>query len=223
MKKYKMTIFDFDGTICKTEQAIVHCILKTFETFGEAKPKKEIVKETVSTGVGLKETFELLDPIYFDTKTNDIKQWIITYREIYKQESLDKISLFDGVEKIFENLHKDRTSIVVVSNKGKEAVETAIDKFGLSNYVSLIVADTGEMKKPDPKIYYEYILPKLGDTVKKSEVIIIGDTPSDLLFAIKVGVDSCWAAYGYGDKGKCNLLNPKYTIDSIAELNNILS
>jgi phosphoglycolate phosphatase len=56
-----------------------------------------------------------------------------------------------------------------------------------------------------------------------SEFLMIGDTSADIAFARAVGIKSCWASYGYGDRETCRALAPDYEIASISDLIAIVS
>jgi len=151
----------------------VHCIIQTFNVLGRFCPTEKSVIDTIALGVDLKETFYLLDQTYFNEKDVGNTLWIETYRKIYKKDSLSMLCLFDGVKQIFKKICEKNISIMILKNKGKEAVENTINKFNLSSHVQFIVADTGGLKKPNPRIFDEFIQPKFGNTVNKFETIMI--------------------------------------------------
>ena len=69
--------------------------------------------------------------------------------------------------------------------------------------------------------YLDEIRPELTD-LSDTEVLIVGDSESDLMFSRISGVASCWAAYGYGDAAACQHLNPHFATQTFGELRDIL-
>jgi phosphoglycolate phosphatase len=221
LDNFELFIFDFDGTLCATHEAICHCIQKTFERYGVSVPPNEKIEWTIGTGIGLSETIFHFNP---NLNAEEIEKWVITYRDIYNSgEGKDRTFLFDGVFETLKSLFEAReASIVLVSNKGEKAVKLAIDHFKLTPYITLVVCDTkGIEKKPKPDSYENIIRPKFSH-VSRDKTLVIGDTQADILFAQNIGATSCWAAYGYGDRNKCASLRPDLTIHSLYELQVLL-
>ena len=69
--------------------------------------------------------------------------------------------------------------------------------------------------------YTDFIQPKFKE-IDPKQILMVGDTPADLLFAQNIGADSCWAEYGYGDAKTCRALNPTYTIKHLTDILAIL-
>lgn len=243
MSKYKLIIFDFDGTVFATHEAIIHCINKTFYKYKKQIPARDAVYKTITMGIGLDETFKLLNrdfvfssieskkTNYATENTNNhlesddeglVKKWVDTYREFYRHEGEEKSYPFDHVKEVLDNLHSSGKIIIIISNKGKEAITSALEKFELKQYVSLVIGDTkGLKKKPDSMIYDKIIKPTF-DEVNKDEILVVGDTSADLLFAKNIGADSCWATYGYGLPEECSKINPTYKISNFPDINSIV-
>jgi phosphoglycolate phosphatase len=84
--------------------------------------------------------------------------------------------------------------------------------------VDLVFGDQpGFPKKPDPAIFTDHILPRYARW-QRQQILMVGDTEIDILFAKAVGISSCWASYGYGEMEHCRRLGPDHEISSIAEL-----
>lgn len=230
MKQYKLVIFDFDGTLFATHEAIIHCIIKTFEKYNKQAPSRDSIYETITKGIGLEDTFRHLNPTldqkFSDTKdekhVNETTQWISTYREFYKNEGEKITQPFDNAKDVLEHLHLAEIAVVIISNKGIEAISSALDKFGLKSFISLVIGDTkGMKKKPDPMVFNEIIKPKFKE-ILSSEILMIGDTLADLLFAKNIGSDSCWATYGYGVHNECQSATPTYQANSLLDITSII-
>jgi HAD superfamily hydrolase (TIGR01549 family) len=137
-------------------------------------------------------------------------------------EGEDKSAPFPKVAETLAKLYAAGFILTVVSNKAVAAVDTALERFQLKQYIRMVIGDTKTLrKKPDPMAYTDYIKPKFKH-INPKQILMIGDTPADLLFAQNIGADSCWAEYGYGDEKACLALQPTYAIKQLANILAIL-
>lgn len=200
--KYRLAIFDFDGTLFDTRGAITHSIRRTFEQLGSPQPTADAISTTVAKGIGLDDTFSQLAP-HLQTRKNELKDWVSTYRNIYKLESGQRVRPFGDARQLLSNLARSGLHIAVVSNKGVAAVNDALISHNLAVHISLVVGDTpGIAKKPDPMCFERIIKPHFGDEVANN-VVMVGDTATDIRFARNIGAHACWARYGYGNADEC--------------------
>jgi phosphoglycolate phosphatase len=140
------------------------------------------------------------------------------YRSIYLAEGLPLLKPFAGVGEVLRQLHAGGTKCLVVSNKGIAAIRQSLDASRLSPFIDLVLGDEpGLPKKPDPAIVVDRILPKYPQ-MQSRQILMVGDTELDILFAKKSGMSCCWVSYGYGDAQRCRALKPEHEIASIAEL-----
>jgi phosphoglycolate phosphatase len=219
VKSDRVIIFDFDGTLCATHEGITHCMQRTFATFDEPAPSTDEILKTIRAGIGLEETLRVLNSSLGQGGTNVITEWVRTYRTIYNSgEGQSRTFLFDGVIEAFEEVVRSGSSVVIVSNKGEVAVASALHRFGLAPYVSVTVCDRPNTpKKPDPDLFKLRIAPSFPE-VCIDDILVVGDTKVDILFARNIGARCCWAAYGYGEPGECIALKPDLIVQTPREM-----
>lgn len=213
MSQYKLIIFDFDGTLAITDKAIISCIAKTFESFNIAPPAADTIRATI--GINLPNTFKLLYPAIEESA---IPTWVETYRSFYRTEGEKQLDLFPGTKQLLQLASKSGLNLGVFSNKHVSFVNLFLEKLRINSFFDLVLGDNGEIiQKPNPTVFYSIIKP-LFPELDNSQVLMVGDTAVDLLFAKNAGIDVCWAAYGYGDRTECLALQPTFAIDNISEL-----
>ncbi|WP_293350663.1 MULTISPECIES: HAD family hydrolase [unclassified Microcoleus] len=213
MSQYKLIIFDFDGTLAITHRAIISCITKTFESFGNIPPEAEIIQATI--GINLPNTFKILHPAIEESA---IPEWVETYRSYYRTEGEKQLDLFPGTKQVLQVASKSELSLGVFSNKHVNFVNLFLEKLRINGFFDLILGDDGQIiQKPNPSVFHSIIKPLFPD-LDNSQMLMVGDTAVDLLFAKNAGIDVCWAAYGYGDRAECLALAPTFAIDDISEL-----
>lgn len=219
MSNYKLIILDFDGTLCATHEAILFCIKRTFATFNMTVPDHDFIDKIIRAGLGMEKTLNILSPELTSPQIHDL---LATYEKIYLAEGEQKSAPFSKAEEVLATLYNTGFILTIVSNKSIAAVNAALERFQLKKYIAVVVGDTKTLrKKPDPMAYIDYIQPKFTE-VNPREVLMIGDTPADLLFAQNIRADSCWAEYGYGDAKTCRALKPTYIIKHLTDILAIL-
>lgn len=219
MNNYKLIILDFDGTLCATHEAILFCIKRTYQTLHMTLPKHDFIDETIRAGLGMEKTLKVLSP---DLTHQQIHHLLSIYETIYLSEGENKSAPFPKTAETLAKLYAAGFILTVVSNKAIAAVDTALERFQLKQYVAMIIGDTKTLrKKPDPMAYTDYIKPEFKH-INPKQILMVGDTPADLLFAQNIGADSCWTEYGYGDEKTCLALKPTYTIKQLADVLAIL-
>jgi phosphoglycolate phosphatase len=218
---FKVVVFDYDGTLFDTRAAIVHCITRTFAECGRRIPPCDVVSSAVRTGAALPDTLQLLDRrLQRDRPALD--ELVVTYRRLYRDEGTALLRAFPEATQTLRQLGRGGAKCIVVSNKGIEAIRRSLDETRLSHLVDLVLGDQpGLPKKPDPAIMTEFILPKYPQ-LGRNDILMVGDTEIDILFAKGTGVSCCWASYGYGDPARCRTLAPDYEISSLGELHNVV-
>lgn len=219
MNNYKLLILDFDGTLCATHNAILFCIKRTYETLHMTTPNHDFIDETIHAGLGMEKSLKILSP---DLTQQQIHHLLSTYETIYLAEGEEKSAPFPKAAEVLAKLFATGYILIVVSNKAIAAVNTALERFQLKQYISMVIGDTKTLrKKPDPMAYIDFIKPKYAN-ISPRQILMIGDTPADLLFAQNIGADSCWAEYGYGDEKSCLVIRPTYTIKQLTDILAIL-
>ena len=213
MSQYKLIIFDFDGTLAITHKAIISCITKTFESFEVEPPAADTIRATI--GINLPNTFKMLYPAIEESA---IGEWVETYRSFYRTEGEKQLDLFPGTKQFLQLANNLGLNLVVFSNKHVSFVNLFLKKLRINGFFDLVLGDDGQIiQKPNPTVFYSIIKP-LFPELDNSQVLMVGDTAVDLLFAKNAGIDVCWAAYGYGDRAECLALVPTFAIDNISEL-----
>lgn len=110
---------------------------------------------------------------------------------------------------------------IVLSNKGLRAIEAAVGRFELKQYVSAVFAERpGMPRKPDARLFDQVQSSFPG--VRRKQSLLVGDTETDLRFARNAGVTSCWASYGYGHSARCKAVGFDYVLDQVERLPAIL-
>lgn len=214
--RYRVLLFDWDGTIADSREAILASFAATFAHFGEAAPPPPVIQATI--GMQLTEAIVLLCP----RAAGHEQRWLEVYREHSVQQEKARTRLFEGMREILEGASRQGLCVGVVSNKSQTGLAAAVQRCGLASTITFVAGTLpGQARKPDAGMFYSQVQPRIPD-VDLQEILMIGDTAIDLAFARNAGVPCCWAAYGYGQKAECQALQPRHLIRRPDELPHLL-
>ena len=205
-------LFDYDGTLCDTQQAIVKSMQALFQFHQHTIPSTEAIMDLVGSGNSIQETLLALA-----VKESLIPQWVNIYRDLYAQNEY-LVHLFEGTHQTLAYLHANNHRLILVSNKGRVAVDASLKAFHLQGFFDLIIAEEFDLaKKPSPQVLTERILPVFPDAIAE-HCVVVGDTAADLQFAKNIGASSCFAAFGFGNTLVCTAIGYTHQIEKLSDL-----
>ncbi|CAG8402112.1 unnamed protein product [Penicillium salamii] len=222
-----LVIFDFDGTLFDTHESISQTIRLTFHALLPAHtPPQNEIYSLIASGSGLTETFKKLYPFPVEFTATVENEWIEKYRSIYAIHGQPLVKAFPGAKDLLTEINSLGIPIAIVSNKGAEAVKTALRRNDLYGMVpeDLIIGDKtpGAKRKPDPSSFCNVLAPTLqqrsSGQIMASQVLVVGDTIADIEFARNIGSKVCWCRYGYGDREACQALGPDFVVDALGDV-----
>ncbi|MFT4103838.1 MAG: HAD family hydrolase [Burkholderiaceae bacterium] len=214
----RLFIFDYDGTICDTSRAISTSLTATFAEYSGAVPQEEDIARLIGTGKTLQETIHELRPTDAGPLDDgELKRWVDSYRKRYADHGDLLVSLFDRAEETLVHL-RSAGDLVLLSNKGIDAVEGSLNRFGIRDHFSLVLAEEpGQPRKPDPEVFFKRISP-LFPAMEPADCVVIGDTAADLEFARSIGAAACFAEYGFGDRASCEQIGYTHALTRLGDL-----
>jgi len=169
----KAILFDLDGVLIDSFDFLWNTFNETLEKFGKKSVSKREYKEK-----------------YWgrDTRSNFGKFGLgddaIKYRRAQYKSHIKEIRVFPEARKILESLSK-KLKLGLVTNSRAAVVHKILEYSNLKNYFDVIVTgDDVDRGKPDPEMIIK-ACESLG--LDQSEVIVVGDTRSDVLAGKSAG------------------------------------
>ena len=216
--KYQLAIFDFDGTLVSSLQAITECMGAALMAFGYQAPSREEVRATA--GLTLEESVSILTKR--KVPAAQLAEIVTLYRDEHETKGVASVRLFDGAAKLLEQQPALGIKSVLVSNKGRKGLNQILERLKIWAFFDLTLsAEDIDCSKPDPKLFTRYIAPQFAD-IPKAATVVIGDSETDIQFAKAAGLASGWVRYGYGDAKKCQELKPDHEVGDCNELKDVL-
>jgi len=216
MKKLTF-IFDYDGTLCDTLDAISDSLVLTFRNFSGRAPEAAEIKALIGTGKTLEETIQELRVDEEPLEAAALKEWVTFYRGQYNLHAEAKVTLFEGVVESLDAVGRVG-NVVLLSNKGIHAVQSSLRHFGIEDRFHLVLAEEpGQPRKPQADVFSMRIAPVLPG-ISASDCVVVGDTAADLEFARNIGAHCCFASYGYGDVASCEAIGYTHVLRGISDL-----
>nr|WP_298798658.1 HAD family hydrolase [uncultured Acetobacter sp.] len=216
---YKVLICDFDGTLADTRTSVAICVRRTLQELCGASASlcDGEIEAVLARGATLGATFEqFIGQLSGQFITVDA--CVARYRHHYAAEGLRWTTLFPGVRACLAQARTAGVRLAVVSNKGEAALHAALKHFDLSEYFELVLGEQPDLPpKPEPDLFEQRILPFFAPA-NRAEMLFVGDTSADLLFALNCGMEACWVTYGHGKPDACRALKPRYEIQNFQAL-----
>jgi phosphoglycolate phosphatase/pyrophosphatase PpaX len=191
MPKLKAIIFDLDGTLANTLPLCIAAFRKAIEPH----IKRSITDEEIIATFGPSEegTIMALAPDYYEQGVAD---YLAHYTSLHHMCSTP----FDGIIPLLKQLKEKGIRTAMVTGKGRKSALVSLKKFELLPYFELL--ETGIPEGPSKPQGIKAILKTWSD-LDKSEVIYIGDAPSDVTACREAGISiigAAWAETAEPDK-----------------------
>lgn len=186
MKTYRHLVFDIDGTLIDTENAVLHSLQKALRREHIDMPLSQLRFSLGIPGSEALKRFDLPD------RQETLDYWDACFRDF-----LDEIRPFDGIVELLKRLRERGVRLGVVTSKTRIELAQDFLALGLESYFEVIVtADETVRHKPDGEPMLKYL--ELAQA-QKTETLYIGDSGYDLDCARNAGCDSALAMWGRSD------------------------
>ena len=182
-----VVLFDLDGTVIDSTEAILDGFRVAFETFGERVPSDESIKNEV--GHTLEDMF-----LKLGVANDRVDEYVDAYKMHYRVISCQKTVLLDGAKEAIEEASSFAT-LGVVTTKTGEYSRILLEHLGLMHYFSVLI---GREDVQNPKPHKEPILKALAKLEHdRSKTWMIGDTCMDIESAKNAEINSVAVTSGY--------------------------
>ena len=188
MNKYKLLLFDLDGTLCDTDEMIVQTMNAIYK---EYKPTKIRTREELYyfSGPPIRETLKREFPDY------DPDLMYKVFKKVSRDFYAPCVKAYQDEVEVLKALKDNGYLLGVVTNKGRPLTIYSLELCGIDKLFDVVVsADDVSNPKPDPTGVYDAM--KKLNIENKEDVLYVGDNDIDYFTASNAGVDAMLVTWG---------------------------
>lgn len=208
-KRYKVLVFDWDGTLVDSTALIAQAILRAASDIGTPVPDPAQASHVI--GLGLAQALARVVP---DLPPERFPEFAARYRTHYGAQE-QHVRLFDGALGLLDSLRQRHVRMAIATGKTRSGLARALKSAGLEEHFSSIRCADQTQPKPHPAMLQE-LAQELD--VDPAEMLMIGDTTHDLEMAGSAGVAAVGVAYGAHPRADLERLQPVAIFDTLAAL-----
>lgn len=206
-------IFDFDGTLARSEHAYLHSF-------------KHSIK--LHTGVEVSED-EFRKYWHMNFTPEDIlrqygeellEEMVVSFEEYYYENHLHHLDIYAGIAELLDHLQRQEIKLGLVSLKPRRAGSRELESIALHEiFRTQVWGDDVENVKPAPDGVHQALSAL---HAQPEQTVVIGDSAADILMGRAAGTLTAAAMWGQPHHDKLLATSPDFVIDSPHHLLQIL-
>lgn len=210
MKKYKLLVFDWDGTLMDSESRIVSCLRASSVDLSFSVLSDSIFRDVI--GLGMKEAVLKLYP---DIDSVMAAAYIKQYREHFLSDNFAGMPFFDGAKDVLNKLSSEGYKLAVATGKSRRGLDRVLfsHKVGSIFHATRCADETDS--KPNPRMLNE-IMSEL--CVTPEQTLMIGDTTYDMEMAFNAKTHALGVSYGVHEPARFLPFNPAGCVDDVMQI-----
>lgn len=210
--KYKLVIFDLDGTLLDTLDDLSAAVNHAMQQRGFPLHTRDEYMKMV--GHGARNLMSQALPMEHKDDEALIDAALADFRTYYNAHIDVYTKPFPGIQELIAALHQKGVMLAVASNKFQEGTEHLIKEFFPEiPFVAVLGNRQGFPLKPDPEVVGE-VLRKAG--ISQDQAVMVGDSDTDMETAANGGIQGIAVNWGYRE------MNEWGHVDNVEELHKIL-
>ena len=212
--KYDGVLLDFDGTIADTGEGIFSSVRYAIEAMGF----DPLPEETIHTFIG--------PPIFssfrreLNLSDEDSAKAVEKYRERYVEDGIYKLKVYDGLEKLMNDMKKSGIKLAIASSKPENFIVKILEFLKLDNLFDYISAPENDKAPESKTALVERAVNHLG--IDKSRAVMIGDRYFDIDGANGAGIDSIGVTFGFGSKEELQNAGATFIAENVDDIRKII-
>ena len=205
--KYKVLLFDLDGTLTDPQEGICGCINYALSFYGIQRPVSELTKYI---GPPLLNSFaELIG-------WENAEDAVVKYRERFSTVGLYENQIYPNVAETLASLVEKGYILCTASSKPQIYVEKILVHFDIAKYFTIIGGASIDGKISEKGDVIAHVLGQLN--ADKKDIVMVGDTKFDLIGAEEMGLDAIGVTYGFATREELCKFPHIAIIDDITEI-----
>lgn len=208
-KRFKLIVFDWDGTLMDSAAAIVSSIQAACLDLGIPPPSDERARHII--GLGLQDALRGALPELDPARYREVAE---RYRYHYLARDHELV-LFQGAAELISALGESGYLLAIATGKTRQGLDRALNGCGLkASFHASRCADECH-SKPHPQMLLE-LMEEF--SLQPQDTLMIGDTTHDLQMAKHAGVGALAVTYGAHPRAPLEAEGPLWCAESVAEV-----
>lgn len=215
--KYRLIIFDFDGTLVDTITDVGLCFNQALRQNGFPEHPLEAFSQFVGGNLETVVSRMLPKDQVTDENITNVKT---VYRGLYLTSPKPNTNPYPGVRRLLDALKERNIKIAINSNKGQALLDDMTAKLFPQGYFDAVVGYSEDRpSKPDP-----YGVQMILDTCgcDREEALYVGDGRSDIDTAVNAGIPCIFVNWGQGTQQDKSDVRVFRSVDTAAGLSDLL-
>lgn len=188
----ELIMWDLDGTLLDTKPGIIQAIKETLDIMN----LHSLTEDQLNTFIG--PPFGQSFPKFYGDDKEQLKEFIETFRDIYRHKTFYIAEPFDGVVDTMKTLREQGKKQALCTYKMQSFAEKLMEHYELDQYLNCLYGSSLEEKLTKSDMLINSAKCCYVNDMKKT--VLIGDTRFDYAAAILAKSNFIAANYGYGDK-----------------------
>jgi phosphoglycolate phosphatase len=211
--KIELAVFDLDGTLVYSDEAISMCFNQALAEMGH--PRQSI--QSIARLIGL----PLLNMFAEFIPQDETEEAVRRYRSHYQTVCIERTTLLDGAMDLLHDLQNGGVQLAVATNKPLGFTRDILQATGIAAFFTEVAGpENVELPKPHPAML-EYIMVKLD--VSPVRTMYVGDSLTDCYTAKAAEVSMFAVATGAHTQSELATAKPFWLGDSLSELRQFLN
>lgn len=211
--RYRLIIFDWDGTLMDSADRIVNCMQRAALDVDWPALSREAVLDII--GLGLPEAIARLCPGIDNARAEHLRQCYAHHFVTAEREG-PVLPFFDGVEAGIAQLKAaSGVKLAVATGKSRRGLDRIFAERDCGHWFDGSRTADLTRSKPDPLMLVE-LLETLD--VMLEDAVMIGDSVHDMGMAQALGMDRVAVTWGVHNAGQLNAFSPTCVVQDFYEL-----
>jgi phosphoglycolate phosphatase len=209
----KAFIFDFDGTLVDSEQAIYHCFQSITKQLA---PNRVEYAKNILIGPPLRDTAsEILGPEHQDS----LDEFVQLFIKMHDEQVIQHTQPYPDVIQVLKELHNQNIPMAVATNKRLAPTQKLMDHFAWNDYFQFIECSDSQSEIRNKNDMIQSIFYK---NELFQAAFFVGDTVNDGISSNQAQLKFIKAKYGYGKRQKWNNVLVNKEINNFSEILDLL-
>lgn len=189
-KKYKLAIFDVDGTLLDTSKGLLSSTIYMIKQLGYTMPEEKVLLSFV--GPRIQDSVQRV----FGLQGEQLKEATDIFRNHYKEKDVLRARPYDGIYDVLSTLKEYGLHIAAATNKRQDFTDELMEKYKFFPHIEGAYG-TDMMEKLKKADLIHKCLDSFSEC-RLEEAVMIGNSDYDAQAAYEVGIDFVGVTYGFG-------------------------